>query len=280
MNTKKLWPVAFVAILSACQTTPRPNAALAEARQAYQKASTDPYVARSASVELDKARQALVTAEQAWADDHNEDQTRHLSYLAYQRAQAASLVGEQRRAEERLQQASVARERIRADAQAMRADSAQQRAESAQQRAEQQGDRAAQLQRELEEMSAKQTPRGMVLSIDDVLFDLDKANLKAGAQRTIDRLAAVLSRHPERRLMIEGFTDSTGSEAYNQRLSERRADAVRQALMRAGVSADRIQMQGLGEGYPVASNDTAAGRQQNRRVEIIFSDAQGRIPSR
>lgn len=273
MNTKKLWPVALAALISACQTTPRPNATLEEARQAYQKASTDPQVARAASVELDKARHALVTAEQAWAARHDEDETRHLSYLAFQRAQAAALVGEQRRAEERLQQSGVERERIRADAQA-------QRAQSAQQQAAQQGDRAAMLQRELEELSARQTNRGMVLAINDVLFDLDKATLKPGAQRTVDRLAAVLSRYPERRLLIEGFTDSSGSEAYNQRLSERRADAVRQALVRAGVPADRIQVQGLGEAYPVADNETAAGRQQNRRVEILFSDAQGQIRPR
>jgi outer membrane protein OmpA-like peptidoglycan-associated protein len=131
--------------------------------------------------------------------------------------------------------------------------------------------RADQLQQELADLQAEQTERGLVLTLGDVLFDTAEAQLKPGADATIRRLAEFLDVYPERRLLIEGHTDSRGSDTYNQDLSQRRADAVRTALMAAGVGEERVRALGLGEEYPVASNDTDAGRQENRRVEIIIS---------
>jgi outer membrane protein OmpA-like peptidoglycan-associated protein len=117
----------------------------------------------------------------------------------------------------------------------------------------------------------------MVMTLSDVLFDTAQATLKPGADRAVDRLAQFLKDSPGTHVLIEGHTDSVGSDDYNVALSERRAQAVADALTARGVSADRIQTKGLGKSYPVATNDTQAGRQQNRRVEIVFSDTSGRF---
>ena len=119
----------------------------------------------------------------------------------------------------------------------------------------------------------QQTARGLVISLSDILFDVDKATLKAGAQTNLNRIAAVLKQYPEHDIAVEGHTDSTASEAYNQRLSEQRAEAVRTALIAGGVDATKITARGFGESQPVADNGTAAGRQQNRRVEVIVLGA-------
>ena len=116
----------------------------------------------------------------------------------------------------------------------------------------------------------------MVMVLQDVLFDLGKADLKEGGKARLQRIAQVLSQFPERRVVVEGYTDSTGSDALNQALSERRAEAVKQALVGMGVGADRIETKGYGEARPVATNSTPAGRQQNRRVELVFSQDEGR----
>ena len=133
---------------------------------------------------------------------------------------------------------------------------------------------------ELENLQAAQTSRGIVLTLDDVLFDTGKAQLKTGAQRSLDQIAAFLSENPERRVQIEGFTDSQGTDDYNLELSQSRADAVAMAIIQRGIDAQRVRALGYGEGYPVASNTTAGSRQLNRRVEIIVSNGDSDIPGR
>jgi len=110
-----------------------------------------------------------------------------------------------------------------------------------------------------------------------VLFDTGQATLKPGAGLSLDRLATFMKSRPQTKIVIEGHTDSVGSDAYNDVLSQRRADAVANALLSRGVPGEDIRAIGRGKGYPVATNDTQAGRQQNRRVEIIFSDDNGRF---
>jgi outer membrane protein OmpA-like peptidoglycan-associated protein len=132
----------------------------------------------------------------------------------------------------------------------------------------------------LQDLQAKQTDRGMVLTLGDVLFETGRADLRSGADRTVSQLASFMQQNPDRTVEITGFTDSTGSVEFNQELSERRAEAVRQALTRYGISPQRVVTRGLGPALPVASNNTAGGRQQNRRVEITISDEKGSIPPR
>ena len=138
----------------------------------------------------------------------------------------------------------------------------------------------AKLQQEISELQAVKADRGLVMTLGDVVFDVNKADLKPGGLVTVEKLAAFLAEYPTRRVMIEGFTDSTGSAEYNQGLSERRALAVRKALLDKGIESTRVDLRGYGEEFPVATNATAAGRQMNRRVEIIISDEAGVIPAR
>ncbi|HEX2779351.1 MAG TPA: OmpA family protein [Gemmatimonadaceae bacterium] len=119
----------------------------------------------------------------------------------------------------------------------------------------------------------RETSRGLVISLSDILFDVNQATLKAGAAQNVQKIAAILNQYPDYNISVEGHTDASGSDAYNQDLSERRAASVREALVAGGVAASRISSKGFGESQPVASNDTPSGRQQNRRVEVIVLGA-------
>jgi outer membrane protein OmpA-like peptidoglycan-associated protein len=116
--------------------------------------------------------------------------------------------------------------------------------------------------------------RGLVLTLGDLMFDEGKSSLQPSAMTAIDRLAQLMAVYPERSVRIEGHTDSAGDDAANQALSERRAIAVRDALLARGVDATRIEAIGYGETRPIADNATPGGRQKNRRIEIVLSDEQ------
>jgi outer membrane protein OmpA-like peptidoglycan-associated protein len=128
------------------------------------------------------------------------------------------------------------------------------------------------LQRQIDVLQARPTDRGLVLTLGDVLFETGRSGLKMGATGNLNRLVAFLNEYPDRTALIEGYTDSVGSEDYNQGLSERRADSVKSYLVGEGIGTTRLSASGKGERDPVASNDSAAGRQQNRRVEVIISN--------
>ena len=121
-----------------------------------------------------------------------------------------------------------------------------------------------------EEVKVEQKERGTTITLEDINFGFGKAELLPGARQTIDPLVEVLKKDPKRNILIEGFTDSIGNDQYNIKLSLQRANAVRDAITAKGISADRITTKGYGEQFPVASNETPAGRQMNRRVEIII----------
>lgn len=138
----------------------------------------------------------------------------------------------------------------------------------------------AQQEMQLKELNAKKTERGLVITLGDVLFGVNKAQLQSGGTRSVQKLADFLKQFPQQKVLVEGYTDSTGSDSLNRELSERRANAVRMALLDKGISSDRVTTHGYGEAFPVADNNTAASRQLNRRVEIIFSDGNGNIAPR
>ncbi|NOJ99271.1 OmpA family protein, partial [Corallococcus coralloides] len=126
----------------------------------------------------------------------------------------------------------------------------------------------------------QQTERGLLVTLGDVLFAFNKAELSAQAAPRLDKLANFLRQFPDRKLIIEGHTDSVGGDAYNQELSERRAQAVQNALVQRGVAPDRITARGYGKTYPVADNASPEGRAMNRRVEIVIADDKGNLRGR
>ena len=129
------------------------------------------------------------------------------------------------------------------------------------------------LEAQVAALKAHETEHGWILTLgSDVLFDLGEAKLKPEGARAIAKVARFMREQPERKIVIEGFTDNSGSPQANQRLSERRAAAVREALVREGIEPARIEARGLGAAYPVASNDNTGGRQLNRRVEILLGE--------
>jgi outer membrane protein OmpA-like peptidoglycan-associated protein len=132
--------------------------------------------------------------------------------------------------------------------------------------------KTADLQRQIEELNAKTTERGLVVTLGDVLFDTGRAELKSGAATNLAKLATFLKQYKDRSVLIEGHTDSVGNEDYNLALSQRRADSVKVWLMKQGVNSDRLVTSGKGEVSPVSGNDSASGRQLNRRVEVIIEN--------
>lgn len=274
MNTqiRLVATVASAAVLAACSSLPPQIDTLEQARTTIHTVEQDPLAREAAGVELAEAREALMAADDAYADKADLAVIEHKAYLAARHADIAAQRIARAHANAELEQSRAERDRILLQAR-------ENDAEQARQAAAQQAARAEALERELDELEAEQTDRGPVLTLSDVLFDTDKAELKPGAMTTVDRLAQFMSEHPDRRLLIEGHADARGTEAYNRDLSERRAAAVRKALVDDNVDPSRIRVTGLGEDYPVASNDTRAGMQANRRVEIVISDGDGQFPA-
>ena len=141
-------------------------------------------------------------------------------------------------------------------------------------------ERSRQLAQQLAQVDGRSGARSGVVTLPDVLFDSNGSRLRSGAERSIEPLVEVMRRFPERRVLLEGFTDNVGAQTFNYDLSQRRAESVRAALLAAGADSRRIDISAQGPAGPVASNATSSGRAQNRRVEVIFSDESGRFPSR
>lgn len=179
----------------------------------------------------------------------------------------------QRQAAASQQRSAAAQEQAAASQQ--QAVNAQQLAAASQQQAREAELHSRVLEAQLSELNAKQTDRGMVITMGDVLFDTGRAELKSGGRRNVERLGGFLKEYPQRKVLIEGYTDSTGSNEANQVLSGRRAEAVMMALLDMGVGRGQLSAQGYGETHPIAGNDNAGGRQMNRRVEIVLSDEKG-----
>lgn len=289
LNHRHLLSLTVIALaaLSGCSTVPASNAQLEQARSDLLAVQANPQSQELAGSQLKQANDALNLADAAWARRDAPTEVDHLSYLAKQRVAIVQQAVMQKSSEAALAAANKNRDTARLAARTSEADSAQRSAQSAQLQSEVSQQQASDAQSrtreveaqlaELKNMNAKQTDRGMVLTLGDVLFDSDQAHIKPGAQRSLDKLVIFLKRYPQRRASVEGYTDSTGNADHNQELSARRAGAVRTALVERGVEAERIVSQGYGESYPVAGNDSSGGRQQNRRVEIILSGDSGTI---
>jgi outer membrane protein OmpA-like peptidoglycan-associated protein len=301
MNLMKAIVFAGALMLAACSTVPTTTPTLDEARADFVAANNNPQVATYAPLEFKQASEALDRANQAAAKRESLDTIDRLAYVAKQRIATAQEVAKSKAAEAEVANASRERDRVQLEARTAEADrakrdaaaaqaqaaaataqaqDAQAQAAAAQQQAAQQADRAAHLEALLVELHAQKTERGMVVTIGDVLFATDRAELNANGMATVRKLAEIMTQNPDRTVMVEGFTDSTGSASHNKDLSERRAASVAQALVGLGVPRERIGMRGYGEAFPVAPNNTASNRQLNRRVEIVLSNAGATIPPR
>lgn len=273
---------ALALLLGACASTPKDAPDLAQARAEVQRVDADPLARQVAAAPLDAAQSALQAAQKQSGAEREQS-----LFEANRNAQIADAMVRTARArtqvddaeKERTQVLLQAREneaaRARAEAQAQAAQAA-----AASNQAAAASNEAEQLRRQMAQMAAlhaQQTSRGMVMTLPDVLFDTARSTLNPGANGPLDQVAAFLKDNPRFKARIEGHTDSVGSADYNQALSEQRANGVRDALAGRGVSAEQLTAIGKGETTPVASNRDAAGRQQNRRVEIVFSDQQGRF---
>lgn len=281
MKNNKLLCISFMVMvtLAGC-STPDKNARLEDARSSYRDAQNDPQVVNLAALELKEAEDALAKANNASNQRQDPAAVDHLAYLAQRRVAIAQETAKRKVAEGEISQAEAGRDKVRLAARTEEADKAQHNAEAYQRQAQDAEIRTQQLELQLKELNAKKTDRGLVITLGDVLFDTDRAQLKSGGVREVQKLADALKQNPQRTVSIEGFTDSTGSDSHNQELSERRATAVRDTLQSMGVSGDRVTLRGYGKSFPVASNNSEAGRQLNRRVEIVISDESGTIRSR
>jgi outer membrane protein OmpA-like peptidoglycan-associated protein len=292
--------VGLLIVAGGCAASAQQRAARSQferAQAAYQQAEADPNVQMYAQGRLADAQKTLREAEQA----KDSDERLHLSYLAEKKALLASVTGATGKTEQNMEQLrretsdvllqkrdrELKAARTESDTKAREAEQWRRLAEArakddeakprparptddgeAKALAAEQA-KAAALANELASLKAQHTDRGMVLTVGDVLFAAGRAEVGPGAQRSIDKLAEFLRAYPKRNVLIEGHTDNLGNEDFNVKLSQQRADAVRDLLTARGISPQRIRTKGYGPKFPVVDNDSAAGRQQNRRVEVL-----------
>jgi outer membrane protein OmpA-like peptidoglycan-associated protein len=249
-------------LLAACASAPVAPQGAADVRTRLTQLQSDPNLGSRAPLALKDAEAAVRVAEKPEADAALGS---HRVYVANRKVEIARAQAETRLAEDQRPAITAERATARLESRTREVDAAKDATAEA-------NEQNAELQREIDALKAKPTDRGLVLTLGDVLFETGRAELKPGAAVNLNQLVSFLGKYPARTVEIEGHTDSVGGDDYNLGLSQRRADAVRSYLVRQGVEAGRITTRGAGKGSPVASNDTAAGRQQNRRVEVIISN--------
>ena len=297
--------------LAGCAVVPIHDAALEDARTYVYGVRSDPAVLAYAAVEIDQAVVTLRRADDVASRGGTLTEIHDLAGLARERAALAQQTARMKVADvaaqgerQRLEVAARAREaevaqraareaQLQADSSRQQADTAQRQAATAQRQAGNAQQQAAVVQQQalaaegglrglreqLLDLSPRMMDRGLVVTLNDVEFDHGGSRLEPAGQQAVSRLAVYLTAHPELVISVEGFTDDAGNMNRNQQLSERRALAVQSALAALGVDARRIVVRGYGPAYPIASNDTSAGRQMNSRVEIVISD-HGRVTPR
>jgi outer membrane protein OmpA-like peptidoglycan-associated protein len=276
LNKQIVLSVAIAAVLSACSAAPERNETLERARTLVQTVESSPR-AGIAAQDVANARASLDAANRL-----AESKTRvsDMEFEATNAALSAQIANEKiltAEANEAIANGTAQRQAVLIQARERDVQKSTSQADDARRQANASEARADSLETELADLKLQKTERGLVLTLGDVLFDTGQATLTTGAYATLDRLAAALRQHPERKVLIEGHTDSVGSSENNQGLSERRARSVQVALTKRGVEGNQITALGKGENFPMGSNDSADGRQSNRRVELIFTDEQARI---
>ena len=283
--------VTLAAAMAGCTTT---SDVVDNAQSVYQAAARDPEVERYASVSLYEAQRELERA-QRLLEQGDKEEADHVAALAEQRVAVARSVAAAEAARAQVEALYEERDRVRIevrdqavakaklDTQSAKSEAMMARAEAESSKAEAEAARmrTAEAEAALSELQGQQTDRGYILTLaGDVLFDTGQAMLHPGAQQNLYQVVTFLREHPDRAVLVEGHTDSVGSEDYNQGLSQRRAEVVAAFLVKNGVDSSRVNARGYGESFPAVANDTAAGRQQNRRVELVISDPGEQVEER
>lgn len=277
--------LALLLALAACSTAPRRNAAMDEARGLHQRAQSNPEVSRYAAEEMARADVALASAERAWSTREPVSEVNHLAYMAGRHVSIAEATASSRTSQAAVEGAAAERDQLRLSLRTREADSARRQAErsrmdagdarrdagDARRDAETARSEIDSLEAELASLNARRTAEGLVVTLGDVLFDTARFTVRPEGNANLRQIADVLRSHPGYRAVIEGHTDNVGSASSNYLLSERRANAVMQALTSFGAPAAQLATRARGQEFPSASNETASGRQMNRRVEVIFS---------
>ncbi|HVJ63264.1 MAG TPA: OmpA family protein [Tahibacter sp.] len=280
-RTQILFVALFTTLLGACASTPRgPLPEVVRLQTELDRLHGDPRIAPNAQAELAKADQAvgMLAANGRRLDRELFD---HGVYIADRLVRIAEAEGSARYAEQHAQELGRERETLLTQARSRDLSIARADANAAAAAARDAQDQAAAARydaltarQQLAELQAKETQRGTVVTLGDVLFETGRAELKPGATRSLDQLAQVLRNDARSIVSIEGHTDSVGSREYNVDLSLRRAESVRAYLTGpGGVSPSRVSVRGLGPDFPVADNASMSGRLQNRRVEVIVQNS-------
>lgn len=253
----------FAATLHGCATRPETEAQLEAARSKFQAVKEDSDVLRFAPKDVIRAGESLARADRLssyWGSDAD---VAHFAYLS----QRYSAIAQQHTAlklnEERTAKLELERERLQLALREAKLLSVQQQGNW--------------LSEQLVSLASNDGQRGLVMTLGDMLFDAGEADLSNAANRTVLKLVQFLQLNPKRVVRIEGYTDSRGDKQANLDLSRARAQAVADALVDLGIDAKRLQVEGYGPDFPVADNASERGRAQNRRVEVVFSDDQGRL---
>lgn len=290
--SKRLLVIGATALLATACSAPmvRPEGA-DSARAKLATLQSDAQLASRAPVEIKDAEAAVRAAEEPRDDD---DLARHLVLIANRKVDTAAATAQARLLEDQRKTLAEQRETARLDSRTREADRARTDATIAQGQAtsaradanaartqtaiaQSEADAARQqseeLQRQITELNARETDRGLVVTLGDVLFATGRSELRGGTPSNLAKLAAFLNKYPDRSVTIEGHTDNVGSEDSNFSLSERRASSVKSYLVNQGVASSRVTSTGKGEGSPVAGNESETGRQQNRRVEVIIANS-------
>ncbi|MDR4513848.1 MAG: OmpA family protein [Nitrosomonas sp.] len=251
----------LTSFLISCASNP-PNQTLIDAENRYKSAQMIEGIQNSDAQSMGEAKEALNKAKKLQTDNESPALVEHFAFVSIKKTEIAEERHRLRQIEQETEQAKDKRQQLMLENKANELRNAKLE--------------ALKLASQLESLKAEQTERGIIMTLENILFEFSSARLQPGGETTVTRIADYLNNYPNRYILIEGFTDSVGSEAYNQKLSRQRAESVQHSLIRHGVNPRRISVAGLGEAYPVAPNTTETGRQQNRRVEIVIANEDGK----
>lgn len=283
---KALTAASVGILLTACANNATEIAEVQEAKQAWEQLSSDMNSDRYAPISYDIAKEEIQKLNRMIEEGADEKFVYQQAYIANRKIDVAQANIREAMARDLIDSSDERRQMIvlkareqelraaKRQTQALQEQVAQSKAEAdaVRMEAEKMKQQAMSLQNQVANLKTQETERGLVLTLDNILFEVGKSELKPGASRTLNKIADFLKNQPEQSIIVEGFTDATGSDQLNMELSQQRAASVRRYLVDQGINRSQITARGYGEQYPVASNSTEVGRQQNRRVEIVLSD--------